>query len=130
MINSLIHSLCVEPAEMTNQLRNILLPLPQSRHLDRKHFQPIIKIFSKPALSYHQSQVAVGGCDQANIHFVSLVATKPLEFLLLQDTQQFWLKFQRDVTNFVEKKRAFISQFEAAGLLCNCSRERPFFMAE
>jgi hypothetical protein len=33
------------------------------------------------------------GCDQADIHFVRVVAAEPLELLLLQDAQQFWLKF-------------------------------------
>src|SRR5215469_9390166 len=70
------------------------------------------------------------GRDQAHVNLMRTVAAEPLEFLLLQDTQQFRLKFQRYITNFVKKESAFIGKFEASRFLgdgaCKCS----FFVAE
>src|SRR5262249_16424498 len=73
---------------------------------------------------------AMRGCDHADIHFVRVVAAEPLELLFLQDAQEFCLKFERDVANFVKKKCAPIGEFESPGFFCYCSRECPFFMTE
>jgi hypothetical protein len=50
----------------------------------------------------------MGGCDQADVHLVGVAATQSFEFLLLQDAQQFGLKFQRNVADLVKKERAFV----------------------
>jgi hypothetical protein len=61
---------------------------------------------------------------------VRTVTAEPLEFLLLQDAQQFRLEFQRDITDLIQKKRTLIREFEAPRLLRDGTGKRPFFMAE
>ena len=56
-------------------------------------------------------------------------ATQALELLLLQDAKQFGLQRRRNITDLVQKERAFVSQLEAANLLRDGSGERPFFAA-
>ena len=70
------------------------------------------------------------GCDQADINLVSAVAAESLEFLLLQDSQQFRLKFQRDVADFVQKERTLVRQFKASSLLRDRSGECSLFVSE
>src|SRR5271154_5808298 len=45
------------------------------------------------------------------------VAAEPLEFLLLQDAQQFRLKFQRYVADLVKKQSAFVGELEPSCFL-------------
>ena len=98
--------------------------------MDREYFQTIVKVFTKRSLFDHGGQVPMRGCDQANVNLMRTVAAKPLEFLLLQNAQQFRLKFERDIADLVKKQRAFVSEFEAPGFLgdgaCKCS----FFVPE
>jgi hypothetical protein len=42
--------------------------------------------------------------------------TESLELLFLQDAQQFRLKLQRDVADFVKKERALVRELKAARL--------------
>jgi hypothetical protein len=49
---------------------------------------------------------------------VRMVATESLELLFLQDAQQFRLKLQRDVADFVKKERALVRELKAARLFC------------
>src|SRR5215469_5343533 len=70
------------------------------------------------------------GGDQTDVNPVRTVAAEPLEFLLLQDAQQFRLKFQRDIADLVQKKRPLVGQFEAPDFLRDGAGKRPFFVAE
>ena len=79
---------------------------------------------------YHRGQIAMRGRDQADVNLVRTVAAEPLEFLLLQDAQQFRLKFQRNVADLVKKERAFVGEFEPSRFLGDGAGERSFFVAE
>jgi len=56
-------------------------------------------------------------CDEPDVNLVRMVATESLELLFLQDAQQFRLKLQRDVADFVKKERAPVRELKAARLL-------------
>src|SRR5689334_17188320 len=68
--------------------------------------------------------------DQPDIDLMSGVAAESLKFLLLQNAQQFRLKFQRDVAYFVQKESALIRQFKASDFLTDGSSKCPLFMTE
>ena len=68
--------------------------------------------------------------DHADVNFMSAVAAESLKFLLLQDAQQFRLKFQRDVADFVQKQGALVRKFEAADFLSDRSGKCSLFMPE
>src|SRR5215471_14439516 len=61
---------------------------------------------------------------------MSAVAAESLKFLFLQNTQQFCLKLQRDVPDFIEEQGALVREFEASRLLRDCSSERAFLMTK
>src|SRR5580693_644264 len=70
------------------------------------------------------------GSDQPDVNLMRAVAAEPFKLLLLQDAQQFRLKFQRDVADFVQKKRALVHQLETPHFLSNCAGKGAFLMAE
>jgi hypothetical protein len=57
-----------------------------------------------------------------HVEFQCPTAANPLEFALLQDTQQLGLKGRRDVADLVEKERAAVGHLEAPP--CANSRRR------
>ena len=76
---------------MPDQFRNVFGTLSQGWHVDRKYLHPIIKIFTKCALFYHRGQVPMRCRDQPDVNLMRAVATEPLEFLLLQNAEEFRL---------------------------------------
>src|SRR5215469_11161798 len=68
--------------------------------------------------------------NKPDINLMGAVAAEPLEFLLLQNAQQFRLKFKRDIADLVQEKRALVRQFKAAHFLSNRPGECSFFMTE
>jgi hypothetical protein len=61
---------------------------------------------------------------------VSSAAAQAFEFLLLQDTQQFGLQRQRNISHLVQEQRPFVSQFETANLLRDSACKSAFFVAK
>ena len=45
----------------------------------------------------------MGRRNETDVNLVSPVAPEPLKLLLLQDSEEFSLQFQRNVADFVEK---------------------------
>src|SRR5580692_3153009 len=129
-VNSFVHALSVEFREMPHQSWNILDTLSQGRNVDREDFQTVVKVFAKRSLFDHGGQIPMRGCNQADVNLMRTVAAEPLEFLLLQDPQQFRLKFQRDIANLVKKQRAFVGEFEPSRFLGDGAGKGSFFMAE
>src|SRR5579862_4162009 len=68
--------------------------------------------------------------DHANIDFLCARAPQPLELTLLQGAQQFRLKLQRDVADFVQENRTSVRQLEPAYFLRNRAGECASFMPE
>src|SRR5271163_1759286 len=69
-------------------------------------------------------------CDHTDVNSVREVAAQPFEFLFLQNTQQLGLKFEWNVADLVQKKRALVRKVEAPGFLSDRPREGAFFMTE
>ena len=89
--------------------------------MDREDIQAVVKIIAKPSLGNQCGEVVVGSRDDTHVHMQGSVSANPLEFLFLQDTQQFGLQLERQVAHFIEKQCASVREFEPADLL----RQRP-----
>src|SRR5215472_17889724 len=61
---------------------------------------------------------------------MSAVTAESLKFLFLQNAQQFCLKLQRDVPDFVKEQGALVREFEAPRLLSDGSGECAFLMTK
>src|ERR1039457_290310 len=84
------------------------------------------QVFAKFPLANHGFQIAVSGGEDAAITGNRFGATDALKGLLLEHTQQFYLRIWRQVSDFVEKERAFVRLLETtdAPLICagECAR--------
>ena len=110
--------------------RNVFLVLAQRRNIDGDHVEAVVEILAERAFFERGAQVAVGGGDQADIHFERFRAAEPLEFALLQDAQQLHLDGGRHVADFVEEQRAFVGQLEFSGLARSGAGEGALLVAE
>src|SRR5262249_14393710 len=128
--DALLQTLSVPLREEANQRRNIFAALAQGRDRNRKDVQSIVQVAAVLLVVDHLFQIAVGGGNQTNVHFLSARAAQPLKLLLLQNAQQFWLQLQRDVADFIQKQSAFVCQLEAADALRDCAGECTFLVAE
>ena len=115
---------------MIYQQWNVFRAFPQGWNVNRKNIQPVKQIFAKFLLLNHLSEVAIGGCDQAGIGVNSPCASQPLEFSLLEHTQQLGLQLDGNIPDLVEEYRAAVRQLEAADALCDGAGERAFFVTE
>ena len=68
--------------------------------------------------------------DEPDVNFMRTVAAESLEFLLLQDAQQFRLQLQRYVADFVKKQRTSVGQLEPPRLLRDSAGKCTFFVAK
>ena len=118
------------PDEMADQQRNVLTPSPAEGQPNRKNAQPVEEIASKLMLQPRLGQIAVCRRDQPHVHSNRAIASQAFEFLVLKHTQQFGLKLQRNLADFVEEQSSTVRQFHAPDLLAYGSGERAFFVTE
>src|SRR5580693_5495437 len=129
-IDLFTHPAGIDLHKVFHQSRNVFTARTQRRQRDWKHIQTIVEIATKFIALHHFNQISVGRSYEANVYLVSPTATQALEFLLLQDTEQFWLQRQRNVSHLVQEKRPFVSQFESANLLSDSARKGAFLVAK
>ena len=116
--------------EVTHQKRNIFRAFAKRGDLNGENVEAVIKVAAESALADEFGKILVRGGDDADIHALRAVAAEALEFLFLQNAQQFGLEVERKVADFIKKERAAVGQFEAADLLIDGPSERALFMAE
>src|SRR6202140_4670070 len=126
----LIHAASINLDKVLHQCRNVSAAHPQRWQRNREYIQTVIEVAAKFAPLHHVHQISVGRGDQTNVHSVSSSTAQALEFLFLQDTQQFGLQSRRNISHLVQEERPFIRQFEAANLLRDSTSESASLMAE
>src|SRR3990170_3262278 len=98
--------------------------------MDGYHIQPVKQVFAKFPTAHCSLQVFVGCCQDTHINFNNLYTAYPLQFLFLQDTQEFRLGMRMHISNFIQKNSSFICHLKESlfGLCCPC--ECPFFISK
>jgi hypothetical protein len=115
---------------MADQNRDVTDALAQGRGKDREDFEAVVEIAAEFLVGDHFGEVAIGGGDQAHVHRNGTIAAEALDLALLQGAQQLGLQVERQLADFVEEKRAFVRQFDAADLAGNGAGERALLVAE
>src|SRR5438128_945489 len=82
--------------------RDALRALAQRRQGNDHHAQAVKQVFAKEFFPDGSFQFAMGGGDNSHIDGNGFLAAEPLNALLLQDAQQFGLRAQAEVADFVE----------------------------
>ena len=90
----------------------------------------IEQVASEPAFRHRFLEIHIGHGDHANIHGDGLGAADAVDFLLLQDAQQFGLKGQTHFADLIQQQGPFLGQLEFAGLSRERAGKGPFFMTE
>src|SRR4029077_10666216 len=92
--------------EVPHEFGNIGLSVAERWQRDRESIQPIVEIFAEFPVSDHQRQIPIGRGNDTDIDSGGTRAAYWLELTLLEHPEQFGLKFQRHVTDLVEKQRS------------------------
>ena len=92
--------------------------------------KPVVQICTKFVFVNHRLQGAVRGGYEAYVGPDRAGAAHSLEFLVLNGTQQFRLKFEWQLTDLIQKQRTLVGQLETPDLLRNRSGEGAPFAAE
>src|SRR5688572_15485611 len=98
--------------------------------MQRYNVQTIVKIGTEPSRLDGLVKVAVGSGDNPDVDLDGTVATHRLELLLLQNAEQFHLRFERQFTHFVQEQGAVVGQFEPPNTALGCARESTLHMPE
>ncbi len=115
---------------MLHQNGNVVLAIPQRRQVHRDHVQSVEQILPELAVRDTFPQVHVGGRDDPHVDLEGVDAPQPHELPLLNHPQEFRLRFQRHVSDLVEKNRAAVRQFEQTLFHRDGACERAFDVAE
>ena len=102
--------------QVPHEQRDVLAPIAQRRHGERKHVEPVEQIAAEAPLPHFLVQIAVGGGDDAHVDVDRPRAAEPLDLAVLQHAQQLRLQLERQLADLVEEDRAAVGQLEAAGL--------------
>ena len=126
----LTHPAGIDLHKVFHQGRNIFTARPQRRQRDWKHIQTVVEVATKFVPFRHFNQISVGGSYEADVHLMSPTAAQALEFLFLQDTQQFGLQRQRNVSHLIQEEGPLVGHFEATDLLSDGAGKSSLLMAK
>ena len=116
--------------EMLHQHGNVLGAFDKPGHADFDAVQAVEKIFAESAGQHFRAQVAVGGGDQAHIHFSYFRRSDALNFAVLDHAQKLGLHLRRRFADFIEKHGSAIGIFEQAGARFGGAGKRAANVAE
>jgi len=105
VLDRAIHLAPINLDKMGDEGRNVFATFTQRGQNDGKYVQTVIEIAAKLTRSICSSH-------QPNVYVVGASAAQALELLLLQYTKQLWLQSQRDITDLIPEKGAFVGQLE------------------
>ena len=71
---------------MSRQHRNVFHPLPQRRHVHRKHVHAMKEVLAKLSVFDKLFQIAVRGNEHTHVHGNRFVAADALDLALLEHT--------------------------------------------
>src|ERR1700677_3164565 len=100
--------------ELARQKRNILFAIPERRHKKRDDVKAIEEIFAKVAFGDLFLEILVGGSDDADIHAQGLGSAHWSEHLIVESAEDFGLRLEAHVADFVQVERSTIGALESA----------------
>ena len=115
---------------MFDQQRNILLTLPQGRHRQLDHVQPVVEVAAEGSLRHHILKIFIGRRQHPHVHPGGFGASHSLELPFLKHPQQFDLKMLGQFPDLIEKDGAAIRRFKQAGFLRHCAGKSTAHVAE
>ena len=96
-----------------DERRDVFSPFAQRRKTNRKDTQSIVEISAEGFLLHHAAEVLVGSRDDSYVSVQRAGAAQALVLLILEHSQEFGLKFQGKISNFVQKQVFRRAQLES-----------------
>ena len=116
--------------EVLHQQRDIFLTVAQWGEAQAEDVEAVEQVQAEPSGCHFRLQVAVGRGDDPQVHLAPLQRPYGAEFALLQQAQQLDLHIQRQVADFVEKRRAVVGQFHQPAFVLHGAAERALHVPE
>src|SRR5918994_1497202 len=115
---------------MLDERRYVLEPFAQRGNRDREDEDAVIEVFSKRALLDERLEIAMGGDNDARVHFDRPLAAHTLELTLFEQAQELGLHGSRHVADLVEEQRPFVGLLELSEVPCRSAGKRPLLVTE
>src|SRR3990172_2587369 len=116
--------------KMINKQRNIVLPLPERRHLERDHAEPVVKVLAEAPVLHGALDVLVRRRDHAHIHGDRGGAADTVNVPLLENAKYLLLKVDPQVADLVKEQRPAVRKLELSFFNFNGPGKRSFHVAE
>ena len=113
-----------------HEQRDVARALAQQRHGERENIQAIKQITPEFSLGDGLAQITIRRGDDAHVDLDRLAAADGFKLLLLQHAEQFDLRLQRQVADFIEENGAAIRDFETPIAIRQRAGERSLHMAK
>src|SRR5689334_14631444 len=115
---------------MTREQRNIFTTFTQWRHPERKHFEPVIEVFSKTAGFDLLFVVPVRCGDDARVHVPRRRRTHRTNLALLKDAEELGLQSERHFRHLVQEQGPPIGELEESLSVLRRAGERASLVTE
>ena len=89
--------------EIFSQHGNVFRPLPEGGQLNGNDVQPIVQILAKLVFFHQGFRIAVGGGDDPHINRNRFAAAHFIDFMFLQNAQEFGLQGQAQFRHLVQQ---------------------------
>jgi len=100
--------------EMIRKGLDAFAPVPQGRQVDSEHIDAVVQIFSKCPVCHLFVKVLVRGGNDPYVTMNRLIPAEPFEGFFFQDPQEFGLKGQGELPDFVQKHAAAVGLLQAS----------------
>src|SRR6185503_5020179 len=112
------------------QQGNIVRSITQRREANGHNIEPVVKVFPKVSLLDRFFKITIGGGDDPGIDFEQLRPAQAPELLRLQHAQKINLRFEGQLTHFIQQQRATVGKFKPPHLGRHGAGKRALFIAE
>src|SRR6185503_5102828 len=97
---------------MLGEHGNVFDTIAQRRQANLDRVETEKQVLTKTSLRHFRMKIRIRRRQQTHMHFLSLRRSDALKLTGLEHSQQLRLQIQRYVSNFVEKQRSAICEFE------------------
>src|SRR5690606_20736197 len=98
--------------EMRHEQRNIIPTVIERRNFNQDYGKSVVKIFAETALGNLLLQVFIGSGDDPNVNFNVFIGAYTLDYIFLQNPQNFGLCRKAHIPYFIKKNRSSVGGFE------------------
>ena len=104
--------------------------LAQRRDAQREHAQAVVEILAERALAHGLLEIAIAGCEHADVERNGFAGAERLDLALLQHAQQLGLQAEIHLRDLVEQQRAAVRLHELTDAARLRAREGALLVTE